>query len=93
MLECLEEDMPQGKGITWTHPRGGLFLWITLPTHLDATAVLERSIKENVAFVPGESFHPDGGGKNTMRLNFSYSPNDKICEGIGRLGKVLKQMV
>jgi 2-aminoadipate transaminase len=93
MLECLEENMPQSKGISWTHPRGGLFLWVTLPLHLDSAAVLERSIKENVAFVPGESFHPGGGGRNTMRLNFSYTPDEKICEGIGRLGKVVKQMV
>ena len=93
MIECLEENLPQGKGISWTHPRGGLFLWVTLPPQIDSARVLERAITENVAFVPGESFHPGGGGQNTMRLNFSYSPDEKICEGISRLGKVLKQMV
>jgi 2-aminoadipate transaminase len=92
MLDCLEECMPQGKGISWTHPRGGLFLWITLPPHIDSTVVLEHAIKENVAFVPGESFHPAGGGNNTMRLNFSYCADEKINEGISRLGRVLKQM-
>jgi 2-aminoadipate transaminase len=93
MLECLEEDMPQGKGITWTHPLGGLFLWITLPSHMSSTKLLEDALKENVAFVPGDSFHPNGGGQNTMRLNFSFMPEDRIAEGIGRLGKIIKKTI
>jgi len=93
MLDCLEEQMPQGKNIKWTHPNGGLFLWVTLPPQIDSAEVLECAVRENVAFVPGESFHPGGGGKNTMRLNFSYMPDEKIAEGISRLGRVIKQMV
>lgn len=92
MLESLEENMPQGK-VKWTHPKGGLFLWVTLPEHLDATKLLAEALKENVAFVPGESFHPLGGGLNTMRLNYSYMPDEKINEGIGRLSKVIRKMV
>jgi 2-aminoadipate transaminase len=92
MLECLEENMPQNIGLKWTHPQGGLFLWVTLPEQLNATKVLEEALKENVAFVPGDSFHPLGGGLNTMRLNFSFMPDEKINEGIGRLGKVIKRM-
>ncbi|NTU74638.1 MAG: PLP-dependent aminotransferase family protein, partial [Anaerolineaceae bacterium] len=69
MLDSLEENMPDG--VQWTRPEGGLFLWVTLPKEFDATAVLQDALKEKVAFVPGESFHPCGGGKNTMRLNFS----------------------
>ena len=93
MLESLEENMPVNKGITWTHPQGGLFLWITLPEHLDATELMKESLKDNVSFVPGNSFFPLGGGHNTMRLNFSYMPDEKINEGIGRLGNVIKRMI
>ncbi|MCE1253388.1 MAG: PLP-dependent aminotransferase family protein [Anaerolineae bacterium] len=93
MLESLEENMPVNKGITWTNPQGGLFLWITMPEHINTTRLLEESLKDNVAFVPGDSFFPLGGGKNTMRLNFSYMPDAKINEGIGRLSQVVKRML
>ncbi len=89
MLESLEENMPEG--VHWTHPEGGLFLWLTLPEQFNSTEMLAEAIKENVAFVPGEFFHPDGSGKNTMRLNFSFCPPDKINEGISRLGKAFKR--
>ena len=68
MLDALEEHMPEG--VHWTHPQGGLFLWVTLPEQFNATEMLQEAIKEKVAYVPGEFFHPDGSGKNTMRLNF-----------------------
>jgi 2-aminoadipate transaminase len=55
--------------------------------------VLKRAIEKKVAFVPGESFHPTGGGKNTMRLNFSYSSPETIREGITRLGVTLKELI
>jgi 2-aminoadipate transaminase len=60
---------------------------------MDASEVFKRAVEQKVAFVPGESFHPNGGGKNTMRINFSYSNPDNIREGITRLGKVLKEAV
>lgn len=89
MLDALSEHMP--KGVQWTHPEGGLFLWATLPEKINTTDLLAKAIKEKVAFVPGDSFYPCGGGNNTMRLNFSYSQPDQINEGISRLGKVIKQ--
>jgi 2-aminoadipate transaminase len=64
-----------------------------LPEDLDAGEVLKIAIQRKVAFVPGESFHPNGGGKNTMRLNFSYCNPETIREGITRLGTVLKELV
>jgi 2-aminoadipate transaminase len=88
MLDALTEHMPDG--VRWTHPQGGLFLWATLPEDIDTTDLLAEAIKEKVAFVPGGSFHPCGGGTNTMRLNFSYSKPDQINEGIARLGRVIK---
>ena len=59
----------------------------------DAAEVLKIAIERKVAFVPGESFHPNGGGKNTMRLNFSYSNPETIRDGITRMGTVLKELV
>jgi len=88
MLESLEEHMPDG--VSWTHPEGGLFLWATLPEQLNTTELMPDAIREKVAYVSGEAFHPNGGGTNTMRLNFSCMKPDKINEGIQRLGRVFK---
>ena len=89
MLDSLEEHMPDC--VSWTHPQGVLFLWLTLPEQFDTTEMLAEAIKEKVAYVPGEFFHPDASGKNTMRLNFSFCAPDKINEGISRLGKAFKR--
>jgi len=89
MLDSLEEHMPEG--VRWTKPQGGLFLWITLPEEIDSADIFKKAIKEKVAFVPGAAFHALGGGKNTMRLNFSCEKPEAINEGISRLGRALKQ--
>ncbi len=74
----------------WTRPEGGMFIWVTLPEQLDAEDLLRRSLAEaRVAFVPGTSFHVDGSGRNTLRLNFSLNPEAVAAEGIRRLGNVL----
>ena len=91
MLEAMDELFP--PEVTWTHPEGGMFLFVTLPEGLDATLLLEKAVQKNVAYVPGEVFHPMGDGKNTMRLNFSYSDPDTIREGIARLGAMLKEEI
>ncbi len=91
MLEMMEEMFP--PEVTWTHPQGGMFLWGMMPENLDAAVVLKSALQRKVAFVPGESFHACGGGKNTMRLNFSYSDPDTIREGITRLGLTLKEFI
>lgn len=88
MLNALEEYMPEG--VHWTRPKGGLFLWATLPENFDTKTIFPLAVEEKVAFVPGGSFHPLGGGENTMRLNFSCMKPDMIVEGIKRLAKVLK---
>ena len=91
MLEALEEHMP--AGVHWTHPQGGLFLWATLPEEMNTVELFKEAVEQKVAFVPGESFFPCGGGVNTMRLNFSNATPERINEGISRLGMVLhKQM-
>jgi 2-aminoadipate transaminase len=87
MLRALEKHFP--RSVSWTRPQGGLFLWVTLPAGIDASILLEEAIRENVAFVPGASFFPRGGGEGTFRLNFSFCTPERIEEGIRRLGRVL----
>jgi 2-aminoadipate transaminase len=90
MLSALERHFP--PEVRWTRPRGGLFLWITLPEGFDSTQLLKKALdREKVAFVPGTSFFPRGGGERTCRLNFSYSRPDVIDEGVRRLGSVIKE--
>jgi DNA-binding transcriptional MocR family regulator len=69
----------------WTHPEGGMFVWVTLAPAMDAAALLRRAMARGVVFVPGDSFHPAGGGRNTLRLNFVSASEDEIREGIARL--------
>ena len=87
MLAALEEHFPPDVG--FTRPAGGLFLWVELPEGMDARRLLEHALDERVAFVPGECFFPGGGHENTLRLNFSAMPEDRITEGVSRLGRVL----
>ncbi|MBN1933188.1 MAG: PLP-dependent aminotransferase family protein [Anaerolineae bacterium] len=89
MLAALEREFPEGS--TWTHPEGGLFLWVWLPEQIDAEQLFHKALEEKVAFVPGYVFYPNGGGRNTMRLNFSCMGPDKIDEGIRRLGRAIKR--
>ncbi len=87
MLRALGEWFP--PGCAWTHPQGGLFIWSDLPTSIDTRELLAEAIKSHVAFVPGQAFHADGSGSNTMRLNFSNVTPDRIEEGVMRLGKAI----
>ena len=89
MLDALAEFMP--KEVHWTHPEGGLFVWATLPSYLDATAMLPRAIARNVAYVPGEGFYAGGSGKNNMRLNFSFVEPENISRGIELLSEVIRE--
>lgn len=91
MLASLDRSFPPGTD--WTHPQGGLFLWATIPEPLKSVDVLKNAIAEKVAFVPGYSFYPNGGGENTMRLNFSYASPENIQVGIARLGSVIEKSI
>jgi 2-aminoadipate transaminase len=94
MLEALAQAFPDPSvGVRWTRPQGGLFLWVMLPEWMDATELFVEAVKEKVAFVPGVSFHPGGGGHNTMRLNFSCESDEVIKEGIARLGRVVTRQI
>ncbi|MBE6233058.1 MAG: PLP-dependent aminotransferase family protein [Bacteroidales bacterium] len=89
LLEQLERHMPEG--VKWTRPEGGLFLFLTLPEGFDAVGFYDKALDAGVAYVAGEFFHPDGGGKNTMRMNFSFMSGQKICEGVKLLSELLKE--
>jgi len=83
MLEALYNYFP--PGVSWTHPKGGLFLWVTLPEGIDTMKLLDTALRQDVAFVPGDPFYPNGDTGSHMRLNFSNAPPDQIREGIRRL--------
>ena len=91
LLGLLEEYMPEG--ISWTHPEGGLFLFLTMPEGFDAVKFYDVALDAGVAYVAGEFFHPDRSGKNTMRMNFSFMSPEKITEGVKLLAKLLKDEI
>lgn len=79
--------------VSFTRPEGGLFSWIELPDSMNARDVLEACLAQNVAFVPGGSFFPNGGRENTFRINYSNMPDGRIIEGINIIGRVLNSMI
>ncbi|GLC80360.1 aminotransferase-like domain-containing protein [Lacrimispora brassicae] len=90
-IQTMEQEFPEG--VTFTKPQGGLFAWVELPANINARDVLEKSLEKNVAFVPGGSFFPNGGKENTFRINFSNMPEERIIEGLKRLGETLHEFV
>ncbi len=89
MLAALTREMP--AGVEWTKPEGGMFVWMTLPTQIDAADLLAQSLKtERIAFVPGRAFHADGSNGNTLRLSFSCADEAAIDEGMKRLGRLIR---
>lgn len=88
MMKTIEEEFP--KEASATYPEGGLFTWVVLPEYMNARELALKALEQNVAYVPGGSFFPNGGNENTFRLNYSNMNEEKIVEGIKRLGKVLK---
>lgn len=91
MVGALERELPAEA--RFTRPLGGLFCWVELPPAVDARTLLERCLARGVAFVPGGSFFPNGGHENTLRLNFSNMPEERIAEGVRRLGAALREML
>ena len=89
LLSLLQENMPEG--VRWTHPEGGLFLFLTMPEGFDAVKFYDTALDAGVAYVAGEFFHPDGSGKNTMRMNFSFMTPQKIMDGVRLLAGLLRQ--
>jgi 2-aminoadipate transaminase len=91
MLAELEKNLGDTEGVTWTKPDGGLFLWLTLPEGMNSDDMFKKAIEKSVAYVPGSAFFPMNEDHRSMRLNFSYSGDEKIVEGCRRLGKLIKE--
>lgn len=88
MLKAMDEYFP--AECSWTRPDGGLFTWVVLPKYMDAKVLAIQCLEKKVAYVPGGSFFPNGGNDNTFRMNYSCMPEEKIVEGIKRIGEVIK---
>jgi 2-aminoadipate transaminase len=89
MLDSMQDLLPPGA--RWTRPRGGFYVWATLPEGLDAKAMLPRAVTNRVAYVPGTAFYADGLGSRSMRLSYCYPSPDRIREGVRRLSQVVEQ--
>jgi DNA-binding transcriptional MocR family regulator len=92
MLAALERTMP--KGVTWSHPEGGMFVWIDLPEGIDGAALLARAIEEErVAFVPGAPFFAEKQTPNAIRLSYSLPTDAQIEEGVQRLARLISKVI
>jgi 2-aminoadipate transaminase len=89
MLDALKKHMP--SGVTWTEPKGGFYVWVTLPESIDATAVFNEAIKQRAAFVIGNAFDPHGVKNNCFRLAFSHTPEGSIAEGVRIIAEAVKR--
>ncbi|HEU4844594.1 MAG TPA: PLP-dependent aminotransferase family protein [Burkholderiaceae bacterium] len=87
MLEAMAEHFP--ASVKWTRPEGGMFIWVTLPQHINAMALLDEAIANQVAFVPGAPFYANEPETNTFRLSFVTVPPERIRAGIAILGKLI----
>jgi len=91
MLDNLKEHMP--AGVTWTIPKGGFYVWVTLPQYMNASDVFEISYKNGAAFVIGSAFDPAGKKNDCLRLAFSSTPEDKIAQGIKIVADAVKSLI
>ncbi|PMS18833.1 2-aminoadipate aminotransferase [Trinickia dabaoshanensis] len=91
MLSSLERHMPEG--VTWNRPEGGMFIWASLPKHIDTMQLLEAAVAENVAFVPGAPFYANDADHSALRLSFVTVPPARIDEGIARLAKLIRERI
>ncbi len=91
MVAAIQEHFPEG--VPYTQPEGGMFLWVTLPEGVSSVELFDLAIKEKVAFVPGKAFYADGGGDNTLRLNYTNSGLEAIDVGVERLGRAIRKLM
>lgn len=89
ILDTMKKELPNGT--KWTHPEGGLFLWLTFPEGCSANKVFHKCISMKVAGVTGDAFYPNGKTDRNMRINFSNMPDEKIIEGVKRMAQAIKE--
>jgi 2-aminoadipate transaminase len=90
MVSLIQKEFPED--VECTEPEGGMFLWVTLPEGMSSLELFERALKEKVAFVPGQAFYAEKPRLDTLRMNFSNSSEERIEEGIKRLGAAIKKL-
>jgi 2-aminoadipate transaminase len=91
MLDAMDEHFPDS--VSWTRPEGGMFIWVTLPKHVNAMQLLDQALAARVAFVPGAPFYANDPQTNTLRLSFVTVPPERIREGVAILGKLIRDML
>jgi DNA-binding transcriptional MocR family regulator len=89
MIDALTREF--GTDVTWPAPRGGFFLWATLPESIDSDTMIARAVKKGVIYVAGTAFFVEGSGRQFMRLAFSAASHDKIRDGVARLGATVRE--
>lgn len=89
-LNALEECFPPERSVTWTQPEGGMFLWVSMPQHVDTRQLFDTALKFKVAFVPGEAFYGERPERYHIRVNFSYAPEAQLREAVKRLSDCLE---
>jgi 2-aminoadipate transaminase len=89
-LKTMEAHFPPEMGVTWTRPEGGLFLWVTVPEHINTAELFFEAIRHKVAFVPGEQFYGENPATNHMRINFSFVSKEQLTEAVKRLSGCIK---
>lgn len=87
MLGSLEKHMPDG--VKWNVPKGGFYIWVSLPPAMDASDLLEKSIRNGAAFVIGKAFDPAGRKNDCLRLSFAHTPEERIEEGIEKIARAM----
>jgi 2-aminoadipate transaminase len=90
MEDALHREL--GTTLTWPAPKGGFFLWATLPAGQTDTALLERALEARLVFVIGSAFYVDGTGHDTIRLSFSAPTEERIVEGVKRLAGIIRSV-
>jgi 2-aminoadipate transaminase len=90
-LDTMAEHFPPETGVSWTRPEGGLFLWVSLPPHIDTDDLFFEAIEHKVAFVPGEQFYGENPEHNHMRINFSFVSKEQLAIAVERLAACIKK--
>ena len=90
-LDTMAEHFPPETGVSWTRPKGGLFLWVSLPPQIDTDELFFEAIEHKVAFVPGEQFYGEDPEHNHMRINFSFVSKDQLAIAVERLAACIKK--
>jgi len=90
-LDTMAEHFPPETGVSWTRPEGGLFLWVSLPPHIDTDELFFEAIEHKVAFVPGDQFYGENPEHNHMRINFSFASKEQLAEAVNRLAKCIRK--